>query len=233
MADQIYNFSAGPAMLPRPVLERARDELLSFEGSGMSIMEMSHRSKLFGEVLDRAKAGLRSLLSLPDNYRVLFVQGGATLQFSMVPMNFLAPGRIAEYVVTGHWGKKAVAAAKTFGKVNIAHNSEPTGFDSVPRPDEMTFDASAAYVHYTSNETIDGVEFDYDLDALGIPVVCDASSNILSKRIEVEKYALIYAGAQKNIGPSGVTVIIARDDMLGTAAREVPGLLTYGAIAAN
>jgi phosphoserine aminotransferase len=231
--ERIYNFSSGPAILPVPVLERARDEILSFGGSGMSIMEMSHRSKRFGEVLYQAEHGLRSLLNIPSNYKILFLQGGATLQFSMVPMNLLAGNQAAEYVITGSWGLKAFRATGQYGAADVVFSSEQGGFRTVPKHGELRFSPDAAYVHYTSNETIDGVEFHYDLDAGGIPVVCDASSNILSKPIDLEKYALVYAGAQKNIGPSGVTVVIIRDDLLKRKSRELPPLLTYGAIAEN
>jgi phosphoserine aminotransferase len=231
MSNRIFNFSAGPAILPLPVLERARDELLSFEGSGLSIMEMSHRSKSFGEVLHRAESGLRLLLNVPPNYRILFLQGGAALQFSMVPMNLLSENRTAGYVVTGSWGLKAFREAGKYGSASAIFSGEEGGFRTVPGQGELRFDPDAAYVHYTSNETIDGVEFHYDLDAGGIPVVCDASSDILSKPIDLEKYGLIYAGAQKNIGPSGVTVVIIRDDLLAQKCRELPPLLTYNAIA--
>jgi len=233
MSDRVFNFSSGPAILPRPVLERARDEILSFDGSGMSIMEMSHRSKPFGEVLRRAERGLRSLLNVPSNYKILFLHGGATLQFSMVPMNLLADNETAEYVVTGAWGLKAFRDAGQFGTAAAIFNGEEGGFRSVPGPGELRFDSSAAFGHYTSNETIDGVEFHYDIEAGSVPVVCDASSNILSKPIDIEKYALIYAGAQKNIGPSGVTVVIIRDDLLDRKVRDLPPLLTYRAIAEN
>lgn len=219
--------------MPLPVLERARAELFSLGDAGMSVMEMSHRSNHFAEVLDRAERGLRDLLGLPDNYRVLFLQGGATLQFSMVPMNFLPAGRSADYIVTGAWGVKAANEARRYGTANVIFSSAEGGFRSVPDASELRFSPDAAYVHYTSNETIDGVEFKYDLDAGGIPVVCDASSNILSKPFEVEQYALIYAGAQKNIGPSGVTVVVIRDDLLDRAPAGLPPLLDYRNIAAN
>ena len=231
MSERIFNFSAGPAVMPEPVLARARDELLSFRASGMSIMEVSHRSKLFGEVLERAERGLRTLLTLPDSYQVLFLQGGATLQFSMVPMNLLGSDATAQYVVTGQWGKKAAMAV--CGNVEIIYDGEPDGFVAVPERGQLRFDPNASYVHYTSNETIDGVEFSYDLDAGVVPVVCDASSNILSRPFDIEKYGLIYAGAQKNIGPSGVTVVIVREDLLQRSPRALPGPLSYRAIAAN
>jgi phosphoserine aminotransferase len=217
--------------MPVPVLERAREELLSLGGSGMSVMEMSHRSEHFGEVLETAERGLRGLLSVPENYRILFLQGGASLQFAMIPMNFLTASRIADYVVTGAWGLKAVEEARRAGGVRIIYSGEAGGFRSVPEPVELRFSPDACYVHYTSNETIDGVEFKYDLDAGTTPVICDASSNILSKPIDVEKYALIYAGAQKNIGPSGVTVVIIRDDMLDRVPGDQYHLLDYAHIA--
>jgi phosphoserine aminotransferase len=233
MDKRIYNFSAGPAILPEPVLERARNEMASIAGSGLGSMEISHRSKLFADVLENAENGIRSLLNVPANYKILFLQGGATLQFSMVPMNLLPPDGFAEYVLTGSWGQKAVKEAMRYGNVNALFNNEQDGFRTVPSQDELRFDPDAAYVHYTSNETIDGIEFKYDLDAGGVPVVSDASSNILSKPIDIDKYALIYAGAQKNIGPSGVTVVIIRDDMLGETPRDLPPLLTYKAVADN
>ena len=231
MINRIYNFSAGPAILPTEVLEKAQDELLSLGGIGMSVMEVSHRSKHFAPVLESAERGIRELLSVPENYRVLFLQGGASLQFSMIPMNFLT--RKADYIVTGAWGEKAVKEARKCGSVNVIYSTKETGFKSVPTQDELNFSQTADYVHYCSNETIDGVEFKYDLDGKGIPVVCDASSNILSKPIDIEKYALIYAGAQKNIGPSGVTLVIIRDDLLERVPENQFSMLDYRAIAAN
>ena len=233
MTKRIYNFSAGPAVLPVPVLEKAQRELLSLGGSGMSVMEISHRSKHFAPILAAAENGLRELLSVPDNYRILFLQGGASLQFSMIPLNFLAKNQAADYIVTGAWGKKAVAEARKCGGVNVIFSTENENFKSVPSPEELNFTPAARYVHYTSNETIEGVEFKYELDAGGIPIVCDASSNILSKPFEIEKYALIYAGAQKNIGPSGVTVVIIRDDLLEKVPENQHSLLDYRQIAAN
>ncbi|MBK9164508.1 MAG: 3-phosphoserine/phosphohydroxythreonine transaminase [Acidobacteria bacterium] len=226
MTSRIFNFSAGPAVMPEPVLERAREELLSLGGAGMSVMEMSHRSPEFESVLHKAEAGIRELLGLPADYRVLFTYGGATMQFSMVPMNLLRGGH-ADYITTGAWGEKAIAEARRFGPVNESFTTKGSGFRSVPLADEVAFSADSAFVHYTSNETIDGVEFPYDLEAGGIPVVCDASSNILSRPIDVSKYALIYAGAQKNIGPSGVTVVIIRDDLLERTPDGLPQLLDY------
>ncbi|MFN6964526.1 MAG: 3-phosphoserine/phosphohydroxythreonine transaminase [Pyrinomonadaceae bacterium] len=226
MTERIFNFSAGPAVLPVPVLERARDEMLSLTGSGMSVMEMSHRSERFGEVLHGAESGLRRLLAVPANYSILFLQGGASLQFSMVPMNLLGGGT-ADYVVTGAWGSKAFNEAAKFGSPRLAYDGRENGFTDIPRPERLDLSPNARYVHYTSNETIDGVEFKYELDGHGVPVVCDASSNILSKPIDVERYALIYAGAQKNIGPSGVTLVIIRDDLLQLCPDGLPSLLDY------
>ncbi len=227
MTERIFNFSAGPAILPLPVLERAREEIISFRGTGMSVMELSHRSSIFGEVLDAAEAGLRRLLSVPDNFRILFMQCGATSQFSIVPINFLASEGTANYIVTGAWGKKAFIEAKRRGQARIAYTTEEKQFTSIPEPSELKIDPTANYVHYTSNETIEGVEFKYDLDGGDVPVVCDASSNILSKPIEIERYALIYAGAQKNIGPSGVTVVIIRDDMISRVPEGLPPMMDY------
>jgi phosphoserine aminotransferase len=224
---RVFNFSGGPAMLPEPVLVKARDELLSHKGSRKSVMEISHRSEQFLEVLESAETGLRSVMELPSNYRVLFIQGGATMQFSMVPLNLLRPGRHADYITTGAWGRKAIGEASRFGDVSEVYSSQTHGFTSVPTAGELSFSENAAYIHYTSNETIDGVEFHYDLDGGGIPIVCDASSNMLSKPMEIEKYSLIYAGAQKNIGPSGITVVIIRDDLLAEIPDGLPLLLDY------
>lgn len=220
-------------MLPEPVLEKARDEMLSLGGIGMSVMEISHRSTHFERILNGAQQSLRDLLAIPPNYRILFLQGGASAQFAMVPMNFLPSGSTADYVVTGYWGKKALAEGKREGDTRIAWNGKESQFTTTPVQDELHLSADASYVHYTSNETIDGVEFKYDLDGGGIPVVCDACSNILSKPIDIEKYALIYAGAQKNIGPSGVTVVIVRDDMLERVPTGLHPLFDYRALAEN
>lgn len=233
MTQKIYNFSAGPAILPQPVLEKARDEMLSLNGIGMSVMEISHRSKPFESVLDAAESGIRELLAVPANYKILFLQGGATLQFSMVPMNFLSAGETADYVITGAWGKKALKEAKRCGSANVVFSSADGGFKAVPEQANLSFSADAKYVHYTSNETIEGVEFKYDLDGNGAPVVCDASSNILSKPLDIDKYALIYAGAQKNIGPSGVTLVIIRDDLLAAVPENQHSMLDYRLLAEN
>ena len=214
MTERIFNFSAGPAVLPLPVLEKAQRELVALPGVGMSVMEISHRSKAFDEIIGRAEGGVRQLMGLPDNYHVLFLQGGASLQFSMVPMNLLPKGGSADYIVTGSWGKKAVKEARREGAVNIAATTADGGFTRVPGRDELKLDRTAAYLHFTSNETIEGVEFKAEPETTDVPLISDASSNIMSRPIAVEKYGLIYAGAQKNIGPSGVTLVIIRDDLL-------------------
>ncbi len=233
MTEKIYNFSAGPAILPVEVLLKAQNELLSLNGIGMSVMEISHRSRHFEHILHQAENGIRQLLDIPENYKILFLQGGASLQFSMIPLNFLGKSETADYIVTGAWGVKAVKEAEKCGNVNVIFSSAEMGFKSTPAQEELRFSPNAEYVHYTSNETIEGVEFKYELDGGVIPVVCDASSNILSKPLDIEKYALIYAGAQKNIGPSGVTLIIIRDDLLARVPQNQHSLLDYRAIAAN
>ncbi|MDQ2746719.1 MAG: 3-phosphoserine/phosphohydroxythreonine transaminase [Acidobacteriota bacterium] len=233
MSERIYNFSAGPAILPLEVLEKAQSELISLNKIGMSVMEISHRSKHFAPILAGAETGIRELLNVPENYRILFLAGGASLQFSMIPLNFLDQTASADYIVTGAWGVKAVKEAKKCGGVQVIYSTEAENFQSVPSPDDLNFSQDAKYIHYTSNETIEGVEFKYDLDGKGTPVVCDASSNILSKPIDIEKYALIYAGAQKNIGPSGVTLVIIRDDLLNKVPENQHSMLDYRAIAKN
>ena len=220
-------------MLPLPVLEKARDEMLSYQGTGMSIMEISHRSDKFEEVLHRAEAGLRTLLSIPNTFRILFLQGGATLQFSMVPLNFLNRNETANYIITGTWGRKAAIEAQRCGSVRTVYSSETGGFRAIPSLAESDFTAKAQYLHYTSNETIEGVEFSYDVDGGEMPVICDASSNILSKPIDVSKYSLLYAGAQKNIGPSGVTVVIISDELIDRVPRNQHRSLDYRLFAEN
>ena len=227
MTERIYNFSAGPAVLPLPVLEEAQRDLVSLPGVGMSILEISHRSKPFDEIIGRAESGLRELLNLPENYHVLFLQGGASLQFSMAPMNFLPKDGTADYIVTGSWGKKAVKEAKRAGGVNIAATTEDGNFTRVPEQDELRLDPHAAYAHFTTNETIQGVEWRQEPEVGDVPLVADASSDILSRPIPAERYALIYAGAQKNMGPSGVTVVILRDDLLGRIPDGLPTMLDY------
>ena len=225
--DRIFNFSAGPATLPLEVLEKARDELTNWHGSGMSVMEMSHRGKEYMSIHAEAEADLRTLLGIPANYKVLFLQGGATAQFAMVPMNLLRGKASADYLHTGEWSKKAIKEAKKFGQVNIVASSEDKNFSYAPAFSTWKLDPNAAYVHITSNETIGGVEI-FDTPNTGdVPLVADMSSNILSRPIDVSKYGLIYAGAQKNIGPAGVTVVIVREDLLGQTVPGTPTVFDY------
>jgi phosphoserine aminotransferase len=233
MTERIFNFSAGPAVLPVPVLERAREEMLSLPGIGMSVMEISHRSKTFQAIIDGAEAGLRGLLGIPEGYRVLFLQGGASLQFSMVPMNFLGEGASADYILTGAWGKKALKEAKKEGATSVAADMADSGYNRVPEQDELKLDAAAAYVHMTSNETIEGVEWKHDPEVGDVPLFCDASSDICSRPVDVSKYALIYAGAQKNLGPSGVTLVILREDLLARIPDGLSTMLDYRTHAQN
>ncbi|HEX5835245.1 MAG TPA: 3-phosphoserine/phosphohydroxythreonine transaminase [Pyrinomonadaceae bacterium] len=227
MTERIFNFSAGPAVLPVPVLEEAQRDMLSLPGVGMSVMEISHRSKTFDEIHARAGSGERELLSIPDSYRILFLQGGASLQFSMVPMNFLPADGSADYIITGSWGKKALKEAKRAGSVNVAATMADGGFTRVPGQEELSLSPGAAYVHITSNETIEGVQWKQEPETGAVPLVADASSDILSRAIPVEKYGLIYAGAQKNMGPSGVTLVIIRDDLLQRIPDGLHTMLDY------
>ena len=227
MAERIHNFSAGPAVLPLPVLEQAQRDMLALPGFGMSVMEISHRSKPFDEIIHGAETGLRELLKVPDGYHILFLQGGASLQFSMLAMNFLAKDSSADYILTGSWGKKAVKEAKKSGSVNIAATMADGGFTRVPAQDELQLDDHAAYVHITTNETIEGVEWKTEPDTGAVPLFADASSDILSHPIPVEKYSLIYGGAQKNMGPSGVTLVIVRDDLLKRIPDGLHTMLDY------
>jgi phosphoserine aminotransferase len=227
MTERIHNFSAGPAVLPLAVLEEAQRELVSLPGVGMSVMEISHRSGPFDEIISGADRGIRDLMGVPDNYHVLFLQGGASLQFSMLAMNFLPPDKSADYILTGSWGKKAVKEARRAGLVNIAATMADGGFTRVPAPDEIKLDPHAAYVHITTNETIEGVEWKTEPNVGHVPLIADASSDILSRVVPVDKYALIYAGAQKNIGPSGVTLVIVRDDLLQRIPDGMHTMLDY------
>jgi len=213
MSERIFNFSAGPAVLPVPVLEEAQRDMVSLPGVGMSVMEISHRSKTFDDIIGRTEASLRDLLKIPSNYHILFLQGGASLQFSMIPMNFLPADGSADYVLTGSWGKKALKEAKKIGAVNVAATMADGGFTRVPSRDEMSLNPHAAYVHITSNETIEGVQWKREPNVGDVPLVADSSSDILSREIDITKYGLIYAGAQKNMGPSGVTLVILREDL--------------------
>src|SRR5688572_8311850 len=227
MTERIFNFSAGPAVLPVPVLEEAQRDMLSLPGVGMSVMEISHRSRMFDEIVARAESGLRELMGIPSNYHILFLQGGASLQFSMVPMNFLPADGSADYVITGSWGKKALKEAKKAGSVNVAATMADGGFTRVPSRDEMNLNAHAAYVHMTSNETIEGVAWKDEPEVGDVPLVADMSSDILSRAIDVDKYGMIYAGAQKNMGPSGVTVVILREELLQRIPENLPTMLDY------
>jgi phosphoserine aminotransferase len=231
--NRIFNFSAGPAVLPLEVLEEAREHLLSMPGVGMSILEISHRSKPFDEIIQGAETDLRTLAGIPDEYTVLFLQGGASLQFSMVPMNILPPGGSADYIVTGSWSQKAVKEAKRVGGVKIAASTEGDNFSRVPAQTELTLDPAAAYVHYTTNNTIFGTEFHYVPETGGVPLVADTSSDMFSGPIDVSKFALIYAGAQKNLAPAGVTLVIIREDMLKRTPSSIPTMLQYPIHAEN
>ncbi|MGB5277559.1 MAG: 3-phosphoserine/phosphohydroxythreonine transaminase [Gammaproteobacteria bacterium] len=224
---RVFNFSAGPAMLPTEVLERAQTEMLDWNGSGMSVMEMSHRGKEFMSIAEKAESDLRALMAIPDNYRVLFLQGGASSQFAMVPINLLGNSQSADYLLTGQWSKKAIAEAKRYCDVNVIADTSSSHFTAVPAKEQLNFSADAAYVHYTPNETIVGVEFPYIPDTGEVPLVADMSSTILSRPIDVAKYGVIYAGAQKNIGPAGVTVVIVREDLIGNAMQTMPAMFDY------
>ena len=228
---RIFNFSAGPAVLPTPVLEQVRDELLDWHGRGMSIMEMSHRGKDFTGVIEEAEADLRELMGIPANYKVLFLQGGATQQFAQIPMNLLA-GRSADYVLTGSWSKKAYKEAQRIGDVRVAGSTEADRFTRAPRADALQFDPRAAYAHICTNETIHGVEmFELPEPPADVPLVADMSSHILSRPMDVSRYGLIYAGAQKNIGPAGLVIVIVREDLLGKALPTTPSVMDFATMA--
>jgi phosphoserine aminotransferase len=227
MTERIYNFSAGPAVLPLSVLEEAQRDLLSLPGVGMSVLEISHRSKTFDEIILGAEADIRTLAGVPDNYRILFLQGGASLQFSMVPMNIMPANGKADYIVTGVWAKKAVKEAKKCGQVNIVASTEEDNFNRIPAQDELKFDPEAAYVHYTTNNTIYGTQWKYDPQVGDVPLVADASSDIFSRPIDIQKHGLIYAGAQKNLAPAGVTLLIIRDDLLARSPQGMHTMLDY------
>jgi phosphoserine aminotransferase len=224
---RIFNFSAGPAMLPADVLARAGDEMLDWHGSGMCVMEMSHRGPEFTSIAEEAERDLRDLLAVPANYKVLFLQGGATLQFAQIPMNLLAGKGKADYVLTGEWSKKAAKEAKGYCEVAVAATSEDRAFTYAPPQDQWKVRGDAAYVHYCSNETIGGVEFHWTPESGGVPLVADASSHLLSRPLKVAQFGLIYAGAQKNIGPAGLTIVIVRDDLIGKAVKGTPTVMDY------
>ncbi len=230
LKERVFNFSAGPATLPEPVLAQARDELLNWHGRGMSVMEMSHRGKDFVAIAEQAEADLRELLAVPDDYHVLFLQGGATAQFSAVPLNLLGDRGSADYVNTGAWSKKAIATARPLCEVRVAASSEDSRFTTIPPFDTWDLDPAAAYLHYTPNETIGGVEFHWVPDSGEVPLVADMSSTILSRPIDVSRFGVIYAGAQKNIGPAGLTLVIVRGDLAERGAHpHTPPVLDYAA----
>ena len=224
---RVFNFSAGPAMLPESVLSQARDEMLDWQGSGMCVAEMSHRGKEFMAIAAAAEADLRELLKIPANYKVLFLQGGASSQFSMVPMNLLHGGGSADYLNTGSWSKKAISEARRYCSVNVAASTEDTKFTRAPAQSELKLTDDAAYVHYTPNETIEGVEFPYLPETHGKPLVADMSSTLLSRPIDVSRFGVIYAGAQKNIGPAGLTIVIVREDLIGQPINGTPTMFDY------
>ena len=232
MEKRVHNFSAGPAALPLAVMQKAQEEFLVLPGAGASVMEISHRSKSFAQVHERAKSGLKSLLGLPDEYRVLFVAGGATMQFSMIPMNLLA-GKTAEYILCGSWSSKALKEAQKFGAVRTVWSGKDENFVRMPKSGELDLNPDAAYVHCTSNETIQGIEFFDEPETGDVPLVCDSSSDFLSRPLPIEKYGLLYAGAQKNVGPSGMAVVIIREDLLERTPDGLPVLLDYKVMAEN
>lgn len=230
---RIYNFSAGPSALPEDVLKQAQSEILDWRGSGMSVMEMSHRGKHFSQIASELEADLRALMQIPQNYQVLFLQGGASAQFSFVPQNLLGDKTKACYVKTGAWSGKAIEDAKNYCQPIVSASSETSQFTTIPDVSTWVCDSDAAYLHYTSNETIHGVEFNEIPVVKGLPLVCDMSSNILSRSIDVSQFGLIYAGSQKNMGAAGVTVVIVRDDLLGKCAKTVPSVFNYAEQAKN
>lgn len=230
---RVYNFSAGPSALPEAVLRQAQEELMEWRDSGMSVMEMSHRGKFFSIIAEELESDLRTLLAIPDNYKVLFMQGGATAQFSFIPLNLLRGKTKACYINTGAWSEKAIQDAKNYCEVVVSASSEASNFTTIPDPAGWILDEQATYLHYTSNETIHGVEFSYIPESHGLPLVSDMSSNILSRKFDVNRYGLIYAGAQKNMGPSGVTVVIVREDLIGDVGKQVPPVFSYAEQAKN
>jgi len=225
---RVFNFSAGPAMLPQAVLEQAQQEMLDWNGSGMSVMEMSHRGKEFMSIAEQAEADLRELMGIPSNYKVLFLQGGASSQFAMIPMNLMRGKTRADYINTGDWSKKAIAEGKRYCDLHVAATTEAGNFTTVPQQSDLDLSGdAAAYVHYTPNETIRGVEFPYIPETGDVPLVADMSSTILSRPVDVSRFGLIYAGAQKNIGPSGLTVVIVREDLIGEVLDGTPSMFDY------
>ncbi len=233
MVNRVYNFNPGPAVLPEPVLKEAQENLMALPGVGMSILEISHRSSTFENILNETIADLRKLGNIPENYKILFLGGGASLQFSMVPLNLMPPKYKADYIVTGSWSKKAVKEAKRVGQVNIVASTEEENFKRIPKQEELKLDPDAAYVHYTSNNTIFGTEWHYIPEVDNVPLVCDMSSDIFSRPVDISKHALIYAGAQKNLGPAGVTIVIIREDLLEHSQDSLHTMLNYKVHAEN
>ncbi len=233
MSERIFNFSAGPAILPEAVLLEAQRDLVALPGVGMSVLEISHRSKTFEAILAKTEADLRTLGGVPANYKVLFLQGGASLQFSMVPLNLLTAGTTADYIVTGGWSQKAVKEAQRVGTVHIAGSTESENFARIPRQDELQLTPGAAYVHFTTNNTLFGTEWASEPSVGDVPLVADTSSDMFSRPIDVAKYGLIYAGAQKNLGPSGVTLVIVREDLLARSSKTLHTMLNYAVHAEN
>jgi phosphoserine aminotransferase len=230
---RLFNFSAGPAILPESVLLEAQRDLVALPGVGMSVLEISHRSKTFEAILATTEADLRALGGVPDNYKVLFLQGGASMQFSMVPLNLLTEGATADYIVTGGWSQKAVKEAKRVGTVHIAGSTEHENFARIPRQDELTLTPGAAYVHFTTNNTLFGTEWSGEPAVGDVPLVADTSSDMFSRPIDIAKYGLIYAGAQKNLGPSGVTLVIIREDLLARSSKSLHTMFNYAVHAEN
>ncbi len=230
---RVFNFSSGPAVMPVSVLEQIQRDLVALPGVGMSILEVSHRSPIFEQVIAKAEADLRELAGIPANYKVLFLQGGASLQFSMVPLNLLTDGRTADYIITGTWTDKAAKEAKKVGSVNIAATSAADNFSRIPDASEWKLTADAAYVHITSNNTIEGTQWHVEPNVGSVPLVSDASSDIMSRPIDVAKYGLIYAGAQKNLGPAGATIVIIREDLLQRSSKSLHTMLNYATHAEN
>jgi phosphoserine aminotransferase len=227
-AGRVYNFSAGPAVMPLPVLEQIQQELLNYKGSGMSVLEMSHRSAPFEDIIHGAEANIRKLYNIGENYKVLFLQGGASLQFAMVPFNLLGKDASADYILTGSWSQAALKEGKKLGTVRVAGTTEESNFDRIPAQAELQLDSKAAYVHFTSNNTIFGTEWSEEPTApAGVPLICDASSDVMSRPLDINKYGLVYAGAQKNMGPAGLTIVIIREDLLERVPANLPTMLDY------
>lgn len=233
MTNRVYNFNPGPAVLPEPVLKEVQENLMALPGVGMSILEISHRSSTFENILGETIENLKKLANIPQNYKILFLGGGASLQFSMVPLNLMPPKNKADYIVTGSWSKKAVKEAKRVGTVNIVASTEEENFKRIPKQEELKLDPDAAYVHYTSNNTIYGTEWHYVPEVGNVPLVCDMSSDIFSRPVDVSKFGLIYAGAQKNLGPAGVTIVIIREDLLERSQDSLHTMLNYKIHAEN